>query len=109
MARLLITRGAGFIRANFVQYIRDTPLVERLLQEERIDTIVHFPAESHVDRSIEGPDAFIETNIIGTHSMLKAARTVWLEQQSVPVHRFHHVSTDESMVRLVRMMRHLRK
>ena len=135
MARLLITGGAGFIGANFVQYwlaqhagdrvvvldaltyagnranlasaeqrpefrfvhgnIGDTPLVERLLREESLDTIVHFAAESHVDRSIEGPDAFIETNIIGTHSMLKAARRVWLEEKTVPTHRFHHVSTDE--------------
>jgi dTDP-glucose 4,6-dehydratase len=75
--------------------IRDTSLVERLLRDERVDTIVHFAAESHVDRSIEGPDAFIETNIIGTHSMLKAARSVWLDAKLVSPHRFHHVSTDE--------------
>ena len=75
--------------------IRDTALVERLLREERIDTIVHFAAESHVDRSIHGPDAFIETNVQGTHSMLKAARTVWLGEHGVSAHRFHHVSTDE--------------
>jgi dTDP-glucose 4,6-dehydratase len=56
---------------------------------------VHFAAESHVDRSIDAPDAFIETNVHGTHSMLKAARTVWLEERAVPRHRFHHVSTDE--------------
>jgi dTDP-glucose 4,6-dehydratase len=80
-----------FVHGN----ILDTPLVERLLREERLDTIVHFAAESHVDRSIEGPDAFLETNIIGTHSMLKAARRVWLGENSVPAHRFHHVSTDE--------------
>src|SRR5690242_8386646 len=66
-----------------------------LLREEGIDTIVHFAAESHVDRSIHGPDAFIETNVQGTHSMLKAARNVWLQERSVPKHRFHHVSTDE--------------
>jgi dTDP-glucose 4,6-dehydratase len=75
--------------------IRNTPLVEELLREESLDTIVHFAAESHVDRSIEGPDAFIETNVIGTHSMLKAARRVWLEGAPLPTHRFHHVSTDE--------------
>lgn len=75
--------------------IRDTTLVERLLREGSIDTIVHFAAESHVDRSITGPDAFVETNIVGTHSLLKAARRVWLEERNVPVHRFHHVSTDE--------------
>ena len=75
--------------------IGDTALVEQLLREERLDAIVHFAAESHVDRSIAGPDPFIETNIIGTHSMLKAARHVWLEEKAVPTHRFHHVSTDE--------------
>jgi dTDP-glucose 4,6-dehydratase len=80
-----------FVKGN----ICDPPLIERLLREERIDTIVHFAAESHVDRSIHGPDAFIETNVQGTHSMLKAARKVWLEERSVPRHRFHHVSTDE--------------
>jgi dTDP-glucose 4,6-dehydratase len=80
-----------FVKGN----ICDTPLVERLLREEALDTIVHFAAESHVDRSIHGPDAFIETNVHGTHSMLKAARKVWLEERTVARHRFHHVSTDE--------------
>ena len=80
-----------FVRGD----IRDTALLERLLREEGIDTIVHFAAESHVDRSIHAPDAFIETNVRGTHSMLKAARTVWLEERAVERHRFHHVSTDE--------------
>jgi len=81
---------------RFVQGdICDTPLIEQLLREERIDTIVHFAAESHVDRSIQAPDVFIETNIVGTHSMLKAARKVWLEQHALDRHRFHHVSTDE--------------
>jgi len=74
--------------------IRDTALVERLLREREIRTVVHFAAESHVDRSIAGPDAFIDTNVVGTHSLLKAARTVWLSGSGVP-HRFHHVSTDE--------------
>ena len=75
--------------------IRDTNALQALLREERLDTIVHFAAESHVDRSISGPDAFIQTNVMGTHSLLKAAREVWLEERSVPQHRFHHVSTDE--------------
>lgn len=75
--------------------IRDTVLVERLLRERSISTIVHFAAESHVDRSIAGPDAFIDTNILGTHSLLKAARTVWLDRGSGQPHRFHHISTDE--------------
>ena len=80
-----------FVQGN----IGDGALVERLLGEEKIDTIVHFAAESHVDRSIHAPDAFIETNIVGTHALLKAARKVWLEEKAVPQHRFHHVSTDE--------------
>ena len=74
--------------------IRDTALVERLLRDHGIGTIVHFAAESHVDRSISRPDAFIETNILGTNSLLKAARTVWLVGSGTP-HRFHHISTDE--------------
>jgi dTDP-glucose 4,6-dehydratase len=80
-----------FVRGN----ICDTPLVEQLLREERIDTLVHFAAESHVDRSIDGPDVFIQTNVVGTHSLLKAASKVWLEEGRVNPHRFHHVSTDE--------------
>ncbi len=82
-----------FVHGN----ICDQPLVEKLLVEEQLDTIVHFAAESHVDRSILGPDAFIETNVIGTHSLLKASKKVWLDaQHSAGVtHRFHHVSTDE--------------
>ncbi|WP_231758089.1 dTDP-glucose 4,6-dehydratase [Microbulbifer elongatus] len=76
--------------------ICDTELVETLLKEHRIDTLVHFAAESHVDRSITGPDAFIETNIIGTHSLLKAAKKIWLDEGlNKENHRFHHVSTDE--------------
>jgi dTDP-glucose 4,6-dehydratase len=80
-----------FVHGN----ICDTALVEKLLRDHKLDVIVHFAAESHVDRSITGPDAFIETNVNGTHSMLKAARQVWLEERLVPRHRFHHVSTDE--------------
>ena len=75
--------------------IRDTALVERLLRDRDIATIIHFAAESHVDRSITGPDAFIDTNILGTHSLLKAARKIWLDAGSGKPHRFHHISTDE--------------
>ena len=81
-----------FVKGDVV----DRNLVEQLLREERLDTIVHFAAESHVDRSISGPAAFIETNIIGTHNLLSAARAVWLDSDDAPSgHRFHHVSTDE--------------
>ena len=74
--------------------IRDTELVETLLRDHEVDMLVHFAAESHVDRSISGPDAFIDTNILGTNSLLKAARSVWLSGSGRP-HRFHHISTDE--------------
>ena len=74
--------------------IRDTALVEKLLADHAINTIVHFAAESHVDRSIHGPAAFVDTNVIGTLSLLMAARAAWLSGSGVP-HRFHHVSTDE--------------
>lgn len=75
--------------------IRDTNLVEKLLRDQNISTLVHFAAESHVDRSITSPDSFIDTNILGTHSLLKAARKVWLDDGSGREHRFHHISTDE--------------
>ncbi len=78
--------------------IKDYDLVKETLMEEGLDTIVHFAAESHVDRSILGPDTFVETNIVGTHSLLKAAKAVWLDgpnSSGWKLHRFHHVSTDE--------------
>lgn len=75
--------------------ILDQSLVEQLLRDEAIDTLVHFAAESHVDRSIYGPDAFLRTNIDGTHSLLKAAKNTWLNGTYQGQHRFHHVSTDE--------------
>ena len=75
--------------------ICDTALVSKLLEERDIDTVVHFAAESHVDRSITGPDAFVTTNVVGTHSLLKAAKVAWLDKGSGRPHRFHHVSTDE--------------
>ncbi|WP_120077432.1 dTDP-glucose 4,6-dehydratase [Aurantiacibacter odishensis] len=87
---------AGVEQAELVVgNILDSGLVEKLLRECDISTIVHFAAESHVDRSISGPDAFIETNILGTNSLLKAARTVWLDEGAGKPHRFHHISTDE--------------
>jgi len=87
---LLDDEQVKFVHGN----ILDQTLVEGLLRENAIDTVVHFAAESHVDRSIHGPDAFIETNIVGTHTLLKAAKAVWLDDGPRP-HRFHHVSTDE--------------
>jgi dTDP-glucose 4,6-dehydratase len=136
MTSLLVTGGAGFIGANFVQYwvqahpddklvvldaltyagnqaslepvlnhdgfrfvhgdIRDRKLVTDLLVGDNVDTIVHFAAESHVDRSILEPDAFIRTNVTGTYDLLEVVRDVWLGRDNAPAsHRFHHVSTDE--------------
>jgi len=135
MNNLLVTGGAGFIGANFVQYLLDSDpemtivvldaltyagnvhnldpvqgnknlkcikgdigdqlLVEGILADHSIDTIVHFAAESHVDRSITGPDAFIDANIVGTHVLLKAARKIWTEAGGFEGKLFHHVSTDE--------------
>ena len=72
-------------------------LVEEILLHHEIDTIVHFAAETHVDRSIFGPDAFVQTNILGTFSLLEATRKVWLEENKADAKtiRFHHISTDE--------------
>jgi dTDP-glucose 4,6-dehydratase len=82
-----------FVRGD----IRDRDLVEELLFEEEIDTVVHLAAESHVDRSISGPETFVDVNVRGTQALLEAARSVWLEggRAPNPQHRFHHVSTDE--------------
>ena len=86
----------GSPQYRFVQGdICERESVERLLREESIDTIAHFAAESHVDRSISGPDVFIRTNVLGTHVLLEAARKVWLVERALEQHRFHHVSTDE--------------
>jgi dTDP-glucose 4,6-dehydratase len=65
-----------------------------LLREEHIDTVVNFAAESHVDRSIEDPQSFLRTNVMGTHALLEAVRTTW-PHSAGGSYRFHHVSTDE--------------
>jgi dTDP-glucose 4,6-dehydratase len=85
-------------RHIFVQGdICDAALVNDLFQKYTLDTVVHFAAESHVDRSILGPGQFIQTNIIGTFTLLEAARQAWIVDKIVPVEtaRFQHVSTDE--------------
>ena len=76
--------------------IRDRELVQSLLRDDALDTIVHFAAESHVDRSIAGAEAFVDTNLVGTYCLLEAARAVWLRDGgAADRHHFHHVSTDE--------------
>jgi len=81
-----------FVRGD----ICNRALVDSLLADYQIDTVVHFAAETHVDRSIIGPEAFIRTNVMGTFTLLDAARVFWLAERRIdrPV-RFHHVSTDE--------------
>ncbi|WP_018169540.1 dTDP-glucose 4,6-dehydratase [Thioalkalivibrio sp. ALMg9] len=77
--------------------ITDRSALERVFREHRPDAVMHLAAESHVDRSIEGPAAFVETNVTGTHNLLEAARSYWseLEGEAQERFRFHHVSTDE--------------
>jgi len=137
---LIVTGGAGFIGANFVQYfaakypeyriinldkmtyagdpkaveacnaypnhtfvqgdIRDASLIDSLFEKYDVRGVIHFAAESHVDNSITGPRAFVETNLLGTFTLLDAARRHWqiAPQQPKPGYencRFHHISTDE--------------
>jgi dTDP-glucose 4,6-dehydratase len=85
-------------RHTFVEGdIRDRALVDRLLRDGRVSTVVHFAAETHVDRSILGPEQFTQTNVVGTQTLLEAARQAWLVEKLLPLEmvRFHHVSTDE--------------
>lgn len=77
--------------------ITDRTLVDSIFSEHKIDTVIHFAAESHVDRSILNPGVFVDTNVVGTFTLLEAARRSWLVEKIVPLEqtRFHHVSTDE--------------
>ncbi|MEC8668328.1 MAG: GDP-mannose 4,6-dehydratase, partial [Pseudomonadota bacterium] len=75
--------------------IRDLPALKRIFAEHQPDAVMHLAAESHVDRSIDGPGAFIETNVMGTYNMLEAARDYWIAQGKPEGFRFHHISTDE--------------
>ena len=80
-----------FIEGN----ICDRNLVDDILREENITHVAHFAAESHVDRSILGPEAFIQTNIMGTFTLLESFRQHWLQNEQSSEYRFLHVSTDE--------------
>ncbi|MEO0757166.1 MAG: dTDP-glucose 4,6-dehydratase [Cyanobacteria bacterium J06648_16] len=85
-------------RANF-RFVKgdicDRTLIDTLLAEASVDTIAHFAAESHVDRSILGPGAFVQTNVVGTFTLLEAFRQHWLAANQPASYRFLHVSTDE--------------
>jgi dTDP-glucose 4,6-dehydratase len=93
LASLTADKRHVFVKGN----ISDRPLVDKLLTAHRPRAIIHFAAESHVDRSIHGPAAFVQTNIDGTFTLLEAARAHWsaLDGGAKDNFRFHHVSTDE--------------
>ena len=96
-----LKRWEGTARLSFVEGdICDAQLLSQLFQENNIQGVVHFAAESHVDNSISGPQAFVETNIMGTFQLLEAARKAWLEpnqskKATYEKARFHQISTDE--------------
>ena len=80
-----------FVEAN----IRNQDVLHQILRDHAPEAIMHLAAESHVDRSIDGPGAFIETNITGTYNLLEAARSFWQQRGKPEDFRFHHISTDE--------------
>jgi dTDP-glucose 4,6-dehydratase len=88
---LISSGGISFVEGD----VRDFDLVLRLLNEQDIDTIVHFAAESHVDRSIANPTPFVSVNVLGSQTLLEAARHAWCAQGRSAANRFHHISTDE--------------
>lgn len=81
----------AFVQAD----IRDRAALDAVFAEHKPDAVMHLAAESHVDRSIDGPGDFIETNITGTYNMLEAARSYWMQAGKPETFRFHHISTDE--------------
>ena len=117
MVRLAISRGHTVVNVDALTYasnlenvksvakninyffekvdIRNRKEIDRVFNKYSPDAVMHLAAESHVDRSIDGPDKFIETNINGTLNMLEAARSYWFKRDCFDDFRFHHVSTDE--------------
>ena len=90
---------AGVAQSNLYSFeqadIRDRAALERIFATHRPDAVMHLAAESHVDRSIDGPADFVETNITGTFNLLEAARGHWMRAGKPDTFRFHHISTDE--------------
>ncbi len=83
--------GYAFVQAD----ICDAAALETVFKDHQPDAVMHLAAESHVDRSIDGPGAFIETNVMGTYTLLQAARSYWEGRGKPDTFRFHHISTDE--------------
>lgn len=117
VVRLAVTRGYNVVNLDALTYsacmdnvasvadnanyafehvdIRDRSALDRVFNTHKPDAVMHLAAESHVDRSIDGPGDFIEANITGTYNMLEAARAYWVAQEKPAGFRFHHISTDE--------------
>ena len=91
IAPLEATKNLRFVQGD----IGDRALIDQLLREENIATVAHFAAESHVDRSILGPAAFVQTNVVGTFTLLESFRQYWQELEQPEAFRLLHVSTDE--------------
>lgn len=117
VVRLAVSRGHGVVNVDALTYaaclenvadaaqsplyafeqadIRDRARLDEVFAKHQPDVVMHLAAESHVDRSIDGPGDFIETNITGTYNMLEAARHFWVSRGKPESFRFHHISTDE--------------
>lgn len=117
VVRLAVARGHGVVNLDALTYaacldnvksvgnsplyafehadIRDRAALDRVLAQHRPDAIMHLAAESHVDRSIDGPGDFVQTNVNGTFNLLEAARAYWVREGRPEAFRFHHISTDE--------------
>ena len=117
VVRLAVSRGHGVVNLDALTYaaclenvaeaaesplyafeeadIRDSAALDRIFDAHKPDAVMHLAAESHVDRSIDGPGTFLETNVTGTYTLLEAARKYWTTQGKPAGFRFHHISTDE--------------
>ncbi|MCL6285649.1 dTDP-glucose 4,6-dehydratase [Ruegeria sp. 2012CJ41-6] len=91
VAQVSTAPGYAFVEAD----IRDRAALDTVFADHHPDAVMHLAAESHVDRSIDGPGSFIETNVTGTYTLLEAARAYWVGQGKPEQFRFHHISTDE--------------
>lgn len=91
VAEVASAPGYAFVHAD----IRDRGALDRAFAEHQPDAVMHLAAESHVDRSIDGPGDFIATNLVGTYNLLEAARSYWTGRGRPATFRFHHISTDE--------------